>query len=84
MKLKKKKVYKLSVCSLVSALGTFLFTYFLYHYVREDFSLSPVWLAEPQKPMITWLFAILGVFFLFGGIFSLFAAKILYSDKDEN
>ena len=83
MKIKRKKMYKLSWSCLVTALGVFMFSYFLYHYVTADLRISPVWLAEPQKPMVTWLFAILGVFFLFGCIFSLYAAHILYSDKEE-
>lgn len=71
-----KKFYILSLCCIVLAVAIFLFSHFLYHYVTADFSLSPVYLTEMQKPMVTWLFAIWGVMFLFAGVFSLLVGLI--------
>ena len=85
MKEKKKKFFILSLCCLVLALGIFLFSHFLYHYVTADFSLSAVYLTEPQKPMVTWLFAIWGVCFLFAGVFSFLLGLIFGSEpKDKH
>ena len=81
MKEKKKKFFILSLCCLVLAFGIFVFSHVLYHYVTADFSISPVYLTEPQKPMVTWLFAIWGVCFLFAGVFSFLLGIIFGNDK---
>lgn len=83
MKEKRKKYYILSSCCLVLALGIFFFSHFLYHYVTEDFTLSQVYLTEAQKPMITWLFAVWGVCFLFAAVFSFLLGLIFGSEPGD-
>lgn len=83
MKEKRKRFFVLALCCLVLALGIFGFSHFLYHYVNADFSLSAVYLTEPQKPMVTWLFAIWGVCFLFAGVFSLLLGIIFGSEPKD-
>ena len=83
MKEKRKRFFVLALCCLVLALGIFGFSHFLYHYVNADFSLSSVYLTEPQKPMVTWLFAIWGVCFLFAGVFSLLLGIIFGSEPKD-
>ena len=65
------------------ALAIFCFSHFLYHYVTADFVLSPVYLTEPQKPMVTWLFAIWGVCFLFASVFSFLLGIIFGSEPKD-
>lgn len=82
MKRKKQKLQKLSGCFFVLALADFAFSYFLYHYATKDFGISPVRLVVAQKPLVTVLFAILGVLFLFSGIASILVAKVYFSDEE--
>ena len=78
---KRKRFFTLSFCCLLLALGIFLFSHFLYHYVTADFTLSPVYLTEMQKHMVTWLFAIWGVCFLFAAVFCFLLGIIFGSGK---
>lgn len=80
MKEKRKKFFVLALCCLVLAAGIFVLSHFIYHYLLADFTVSPVFLSEPQKPMVTWLFAILGVCFLFASIFSFMLGIIFCSE----
>ena len=77
----KKKFMKLSGWSLVLALALFAWSFFLYHYTLPDGSFTTVFQQEAGKPMVTELWAILGVMFLFSSILSLMIARIFYSEK---
>jgi len=73
-----KKLKKLSLYSLILALLLFLFSFIMYHYLTPEFTFTTVWQAEANKPFVTLLFAIWGVFFLFSSVMSLMIAKIFY------
>ena len=77
----KKKIKTLSVCCFVLALAIFAFSYILYHYTMPGGGFTAVWQPEPGKPMVTWLFAIWGVMFLFAGVMSLLVGRIFFSEK---
>ncbi len=77
----RKKFIQLSNRSFLWAVGISLFSFFLYHFVTPDFTLSPVFQKEPGKPMLVELFSVFGVMFLFGGIFIRMIANIFYSKK---
>ena len=77
----KQKFKTLSLWSFVLAMAIFVFSYFLYHYVTPEGAVAMVVQQEPGKPLITELWAILGVMFLFSSILSAMIARIFFSDK---
>ena len=77
----RSKLNKLSIVSFVIALSIFTFSFYLYHFVRTDFSFTLVYKATPDKPYISLLFAIWGVMFLFSAIMSLVVKHIFFSEK---
>ena len=66
----KKKLLRLSRWSFALALGVFAYSYFIYHYLASDGTITAVYQAAANKPVVTLLFAILGVLFLFTGVLS--------------
>ena len=79
----KKKLRILSTCSFVLAGIIFIFSYFLFHYATPDCSFTPVYQAVANKPVITLLFAILGVLFLFSGVMSCLIAFIFFKNEKK-
>ena len=77
----KKKFQKLSLWSLVLALAIFVFSYFLYHYVLPDGTITTIFQKEVGKPLLTELFSILGTLFLFSSILSGMIAKIFFQKE---
>ena len=78
----KKKFLILSAVSFISALLIFIFTYFLFHYWTPE-GFSTVFLETPQKPFVTLLFGIWGVFFFFSGFINLFISVIFFSGNNK-
>ena len=76
----KKKFLIFSGVSSAISLAVFTFSYYLYHYYSES-GFGTVWHEVPAKPLITELFAELGVLFLFCGIASFLISLIFFSDK---
>ena len=74
----KKNFQKLSLWSLVLALAIFVFSYFLYHYVMPDGTITTVFQKDVGKPLLTELFSILGTLFLFSSILSGMIAGIFF------
>lgn len=74
----RKKCNILAVCSFLTALAIFVFTYFLYHYLSPEGIFTPVLQETPVKPFITLLFGIWGVCFLFAGVMSLLIGRIFF------
>ena len=77
----RKKCMILAVCCLVLALAIFAFSYCLFHYLSPDGGFDVVRQAEPAKPMVTWLFAIWGVTFLFASVMSALVGIIFFNGK---
>lgn len=74
----KKKMKILAAWSLILAVAIFVLSFFVYHYVMPDGSISTVFREEAGKPFVTQLLANLGVLFLFNGILDLMIAKIFF------
>ena len=77
----KKKLLLLSRWSFALAFGVFAFSYFLFHYLASDGTITAVYQAAANKPVVTLLFAILGVLFLFTGVLSCLIAHIFFSSE---
>ncbi len=77
----KKKFRILSLCSFCVSVLIFIVSYYMYHYLTPN-GFTSVWQAEAGKPFITELFAILGVLFLFGSIFS-FIISVIFFPKER-
>lgn len=77
----KKKLILLSRWSFSLALGVFAFSYFLFHHLASDGTITAVYQAAANKPVVTLLFAILGVLFLFTGVLSRLVAHIFFSSE---
>ena len=79
----KKKLITLSRWSFALSVGLFILSYLLFHYIAPDGSFTTVYQAEANKPVVTLLFAIWGVLFLFSGVMSCFVAHIFFSGKEK-
>ena len=77
----RSRLNKLSIASFVIAFCIFLLSFYIYHFVRTDFSFTFIYKATPDRPYIVLLFGILGVLFLFSSIMSLVVKKIFFSEK---
>ena len=77
----RKKCNTLSLCSFALALGLFAFTFYLYHFVTPEGTFTTVLQSEPGKPLITLLFGIWGVTFLFASVMSLLIGAIFFREK---
>ena len=77
----REKFKKLSRWSFVLAIGIFVFSFFLFHYVMPDGTITLVFQEKPGKPMVTLLWSILGTCFLFSSILSRMIAGIFYPEK---
>jgi len=77
----KHKFKKLSYWSFSLAFVIFVFSYILYHYSTPAGWFTSAWQSAPGKPLITFLFSIWGVMFLFSGVLNLLIAKIFFTDK---
>ena len=77
----RKKCNILAWVSLVLALGIFAFTFYLYHYCLPDGTFTVVFQTGPGKPMITYLFGVWGVTFLFASVMSALVGRIFFKDQ---
>lgn len=77
----RKKCNTLAAWSFVLALAIFAFSYVLYHHTLPGGAFTHLWQPAPGKPMVTLLFSIWGVLFLFAGVMSLLVGKIFFSGK---
>ena len=77
----KKKCSRLALCSFVLALIIFIFSYILYHYAAPDGGFSALYREDPAKPLVTLLFAIWGVHFLFAAVMSLLVGHIFFKEN---
>lgn len=79
-----RKLKVLALCSYLISLAIFMFSYVLYHYLSPTGGFTAVYQAVPAKPMVTYLFAIWGVTFLFASVMSLLVAWIFFPvDKSK-
>lgn len=76
-----KKCNILALCSLILALGIFVFSYILFHYTLPDGGFTSVWQPDPGKPLVCLLFSIWGVTFLFASVMSLMIGRIFFRDR---
>ena len=74
----RKKCNILALWSFILALTIFAISYILYHHTLPGGAFTLLWQSHPGKPMVTLLFAIWGVLFLFGGVMSLLVGKIFF------
>ena len=77
----RQKCKKLSAWSFALALSIFIFSYILYHYTLPGGAFTTVWQPEPGKPLVTLLFAVWGVMFLFAGVMSLLVGRIFFGKE---
>jgi len=77
----KKKLILLSRWSFALALCIFAFAYLLFHYLSPDGTFTAVYQTAAAKPVVTLLFAIWGVLFLFTGVLSRLIAHIFFSSE---
>ena len=80
----KNKWNILAVCTFAIALGIFVLTYFLYHYMGPDGRFLPVPQSAPGKPFVTLLFGIWGVMFLFSSVISVLIGMIFCPKNKTN
>ena len=77
----RKRLFKLSLISLVISAFIFIVNYFFFHFVT-DFGITLVWQPEPGKPFVAQLIGIFATLFLFGSAASALSAVVLF-DKEE-
>ena len=76
-----KKLKKLSLWSLVLALADFVIAFVFFHFISPDGVFTPVFREEPGKPMVSLLFGIKGVLFLFAGMMSAIVNRIFFREE---
>lgn len=79
----KKNFTVFAICSFVLSVLIFGFSYVLYHYTTADGHFTSQWSPEPGKPLVTELFAILGVLFLFCGLAGLLVRIVFFRKGGE-
>ena len=77
----KAKFNRLSTWSFVLAVAIFILSFFVFHYVTPELTISPVFQKEAGKPLVCLLLSVLGVLFLFSGIFCRMIAKIFFPEE---
>jgi len=78
-----KKLKKLSLWSLVLALVDFVIAFIFFHFISPDGVFTPVFREEPGKPMVSLLFGIKGVLFLFSSMMSALVNRIFYLEEQK-
>ena len=78
-----KKLKKLSLWSLVLALVDFVIAFVFFHFISPDGVFTPVFREEPGKPMVSLLFGIKGVLFLFAGMMSAIVNRIFFREEKK-
>ena len=78
----RRKWLKLSLVTLIVALGVFVLNYFFFHFVTDE-GISLVWHPEAGKPFVANMISVFGVLFLFTSALSFIGAQIFYP-RDKN
>ena len=78
----RRKWLKLSLVTLIVALGVFVLNYFFFHFVTDE-GISLVWHPEAGKPFVANMISVFGVLFLFTSALSFIVAQIFYP-RDKN
>ena len=76
----RKKLFKLSLVTLVIGLAILVVNYFFFHFVT-DTGISLQWHPEAGKPFVTDMIGQLAVLFLFSSAMSAICALVLF-DKE--
>ncbi len=76
----RKKLFKLSLVTLVIGLAILVINYFFFHFVT-DTGISLQWHPEAGKPFVTDMIGQLAVLFLFSSAMSAICALVLF-DKE--
>ena len=78
----KKKLFKLSLITLIIGLAVMLIAYFFFHFVTDD-GITLTWHPEAGKPFVTDMIGQLGVVFIFSSALSLISALVIFDEKKE-
>ena len=78
----KKKLFKLSLITLIIGLAVMLIAYFFFHFVTDD-GITLTWHPEAGKPFVTEMIGQLGVLFIFSSAMSLISALVIFDEKKE-
>ena len=79
----KAKFNRLSTWSFVLAVVIFILSFFVFHYVTPDLTISPVFQKEAGKPLVCQLLSTLGVLFLFSGILCRMISAIFFDAEND-
>ena len=77
----KKKISVFTICSFLLAVLIFCFSYLLFHHLSPEGRFTLQWYEEPAKPLVTELFAVLGVQFLFLGLAGALARFVFFGER---
>ena len=78
----KKKLFKLSLITLIIGLAILLIAYFFFHFVTDD-GITLTWHPEAGKPFVTDMIGQLGVLFLFSSAMSSICALVLFDEEEK-
>ena len=80
----KQKLNKLSLWSFALALVNFVIAFVFYHFFTPGVGLTSVFHKEAGKPMVSLLFGVLGVDFLFAGCMSGLVRRIFFGKETQS
>jgi len=78
-----KKWKKLSLWSFGLALVDFVIAFVFFRFISPDGVFTPEFREEPGKPMVSLLFGIKGVLFLFSSMMSGLVGRLFYSEEKK-
>ncbi len=78
----KKKLFKLSLITLIIGISVMLIAYFFFHFVTDD-GITLTWHPEAGKPFVTDLIGQLGTLFIFASAMSLISALVFFDDEEK-
>ena len=78
----KKKLFKLSLITLIIGLAVLLIAYFFFHFVTDN-GITLTWHPEAGKPFVTDMIGQLGVLFLFSSAMSSICALVLFDEEEK-
>ena len=79
----KKKLFKLSLITLIIGISVMLIAYFFFHFVTDD-GITLTWHPEAGKPFVTDLIGQLGTLFIFASAMSLISALVFFDDEEKD
>ena len=79
----KKKLLKMSLICFIIAIVVLIFDYICFHYITDS-GFTATKQEEAQKPFITNLIGMFGIFFFFTSVICFISSFLFFNNKNKN